>query len=946
MPGSRQRSLLARLALGGPGGVRREVLIADLWGEAPPRSAANAVQVVVSALRGIAGADLITTVGVGYALAADVETDAIEFERELTRAEGLTPHGDPAEAFSLLSRALSRCSAEPLLDVGAPFATLWRSRLENRRLDAVELQGTCLIRLGNASSAIDLLAPAVASHPYREGLAAVLMRALGGAGRQQEALALFDAVRQRLVNDMGIDPGEQLTQARLRLLRGETGDDSRGRRVSLRTGLRELPASIVGRTEEIQRVSSMLARADVRLVTLLGPGGVGKTRLAQELVRASPADAVLVPLAGASGPNDLLPLISATLEIGPFGANECVDVADAIRAHGRPLLLVLDGFDHVRAAAAAVADLLAAVPSLRIVATSRSPLGLPAEHRFEVEPLPCADTASPSVQLLADRIRAQHPSVLATEGVDVRLAAIAELCAGLPLALELAASRTGVLGLDELQARLRASVVALDEGEVPTIRSLTASVTSSLAGLSGTARQVLDAATAFRDGFVKEDLASVAGVSTPTGETALAELLDRSLIRAAPSAGAHRFLMLDPIRDVVAARMTPTRSGRIATAHMRRFEWRWCRHDWVEHFPATGAQLRAIAIEVANLQVAVETARQSDPGRYCWMVARLSRAWDLLGRSAERDRWRSELLADPALPARLRFDLLVDRPWPSDDALAAAAKALEDFDDPVRRHALTVLRFERAVLHQHLPDALRLRTEMDSGEGVSAGALRTILGQADAMLAVLGGDFARAILLLRRSRTSALERGSEIVARGILRSIGEVNLLSHDPDAAVTAASAVLDGISTEHRSLRASALSTLGAGLLLRGDDSAARNALDEAIELIPTADWSLDVDDTLLRWSAARAAGQPDDEVAGRVYAGWCAIRQHLAIPAWAIEDELRTRFLASTDAGLLELGAEEVGAILQSGDTTAATRRILTLAQRAVSRPAQSRSDGRSG
>ncbi len=272
--GLRLRGLLARLALDAGRPVPVPALVDDLWGDLPPGGAANALQALVSRLRRAVGTDVVGTVAGGYRLAVPADAvDAARFGELVTAASGA---GDPRAGHALLGQALGLWRGPALADVQElPFAGPVAHRLAERRAAAVEERARLALLLGEPDAEIDALTAQLDAAPLRETTAALLARALHAAGRQADALAVLDRTRGRLVEDLGVDPGAELAEARLAVLRSAP--------VAVR---RPAPApaltSFVGRDSDVRRIRELLATA--RLVTLIGPGGAGKTRLARESV--------------------------------------------------------------------------------------------------------------------------------------------------------------------------------------------------------------------------------------------------------------------------------------------------------------------------------------------------------------------------------------------------------------------------------------------------------------------------------------------------------------------------------------------------------------------------------------------------------------------------------------------------------------------------------------
>ena len=395
------RGALARLALDTGRSVATDVLVDALWGTDPPDTVTNALQALVARLRRALGAGVVATVPGGYRLTVDrQDVDALRFESLVAAARGL----DPAQARPLLVEATALWRGPALADVRRlPFGEPAAARLEELRAAAVELSAEAALRLGEPDAELDALEALLAAEPLRESAAAVLARCLHATGRQVEALAVLDRTRDRLADELGVDPGPTISAARLAVLRGAPV-----------VGRAPAPlTSFVGRTADVRRVTALLATG--RLVTLTGPGGAGKTRLAREVVRVRRGETRIAELAPLGGADQLAATVLAavsTTEIVSRIPDEADTTTRLLAAlAGRELLLVLDNCEHlVDAAAHLVQTLLERIPGLRILATSREPLAVPGEVLHPVDALADDD----AVRLFAERGAAVAPGFAVT----------------------------------------------------------------------------------------------------------------------------------------------------------------------------------------------------------------------------------------------------------------------------------------------------------------------------------------------------------------------------------------------------------------------------------------------------------------------------------------------------------------------------------------------------
>ena len=455
------RALLARLAMSPGRVVSVDALTDALWGEDLPGDAGNALQIRVSKLRralAAAGApgDLLLTRAPGYRLAVDADAvDAQRFERLLA-----TPGGRPAPtraaALALLDEALALWRGQALADVGdAEWIEAESTRLEELRLGALEDRLELLLELGRHGEAVADLERLATLHPLRERLHRLLLTALYRAGRQAEAVTLYHRLRGRLADELGIDPSPELQALAEAILRQQVPVPRAGRAdheahrpgeaLPRHPGLPRRLSEVIGRRDDIDGVLEQLRSA--RLVTLTGPGGVGKTTLAGEVARAVAdgagpgvtGDVRLVRLAALEPGADVAQAVARQLGLQPPGPGPAA--VAAVVAFLAPLdtLLVVDNCEHVVDSAAEVVEqVLQACPRVRVLTTSREALAVAGEVQVAVHPL----AQEPAVRLFVERARAVRPG-FTLDGDNAPLAAlICRQLDGVPLAIELAAART------------------------------------------------------------------------------------------------------------------------------------------------------------------------------------------------------------------------------------------------------------------------------------------------------------------------------------------------------------------------------------------------------------------------------------------------------------------------------------------------------------------------
>ncbi|WP_433287436.1 AfsR/SARP family transcriptional regulator [Micromonospora sp. CA-244673] len=600
------RALLARLLLAAGRVVSADALTDALWGEQPPADATNALQLRVSKLRRAlvaagAGGDLLVTRAPGYRLtvAADA-VDAYRFERLLETARSATTGDGPAVALSRFDEALRLWRGPALADVGdAEWALAEAARLEELRLGAVEDRLELLLAAGRQAEAVADLERLVATHPLRERLHRLLMLALYRGGRQADAITAYHALRHRLVDELGIDPAPELQALAEAILRQQVPAPASAAppvaepartvsapvpapRAPQRDDLPRRLTSIIGRQDDVHRVLDRLREA--RVVTLTGPGGVGKTTLAMEAARHvddALADRVhLVRLAALPSGTDLPEAVAGQLGVPAGGPGPAATAALVAWLGGDCTLLVVDNCEHViDEAAELVEQLVAACPALTVLTTSREALAVPGETQLAVAPLGVpdgpADPArlgdSPAVALFLDRARAVRPRFVLDGTTAPVVADICRQLDGMPLAIELAAARVKALPPAEIAARLHDRFALLTAGARTSEarhRTLRATLDWSHDLLSDAERRLLRRLAVFRGGWdlaAAEQVCAFDGLAADEVLDLLFRLVDRSLVVPDPATG--RFRLLVTIREYAAARLAE--AGETETARDR-----------------------------------------------------------------------------------------------------------------------------------------------------------------------------------------------------------------------------------------------------------------------------------------------------------------------------------------------------------------------------------------
>ena len=532
VPGARLRALLIALALEPGRVVSKATLIDWIWGEQLPADTANALQRLVSRLRKALPEGSIEGQPGGYRLTVEPDAvDAVRFERLVAQARD----AEGSRRVRLLREALALWRGAAMADVGLEDSEALDAavaRLERLRLAALEDRFDAEIGLGQAGELIAELTDLVAAHPVRERLVAALMRALAAAGRDTEALLVYERTRETVADLLGADPSPELSALHVALLRGELGRREEIRKTNVRAEL----TSFVGREADVAAVRELIAER--RLTTLIGPGGSGKTRLATETARTLlgdlPDGVWLVELAaiGADGDVAQATLAGLGLRDALLGAAPSADPVDGLIAaiREREALLILDNCEHVIESAAAFADrVLGECRRLRILATSREPLGITGEALWQTEPLalpsagpgasPGEIESSPAIRLLRDRAGAVRKDL----GGDARtLSAMARICRaldGMPLAIELAAARLRTMTIEQLANRLDDRFRLLTSGSrtaLPRHKTLRAVVDWSWDLLTEAERMVLRRLSVFSGGASLEAAERVC--AAPSGE--------------------------------------------------------------------------------------------------------------------------------------------------------------------------------------------------------------------------------------------------------------------------------------------------------------------------------------------------------------------------------------------------------------------------------------------
>lgn len=698
IPSGKTRSLLLALVVNGGEVVSTDRLVEYLWGDDPPANPENAIQVRISQLRRSLGDDreVLTTRGTGYALRVeDVELDAAEFEARRNR--------DPAGSLALWrGPALADVADE---DWARPEVT----RLDELRLATLERRIEDDLAAGRHEDLVGELRAHVQEHPYREGFRRQLMLALYRSGRQAEALREFEAARVEF-EELGLDPSPELRDVEAAILRHDDTlrPDETGA-LPTRTNLPATLTSFVGRAEDRRDLGSLLSAE--RLVTIVGPGGVGKTRLAVEV-----AESLTPRFAGGVWFVDLAPLrpgspvagalasalyVSAVPGPGIGGTEDSSGDLDRVLDHleGRSALLVVDNCEHVLdSVGSVVGSILSRCRRVVVLATSREPLGVSGEHQWPIGPLPVppvdADPEElaeyPSVQLFVARASAVRPQFSLMEGTARAVTDICRRLDGLPLAIELAAARVKTLPPGAIAERLDDRFALLTGGartDMPRHRTLQAVVEWSYDLLDDDEKALVQALSVFAGGASLDSIESVcAGVIAghDTVIDVLARLVDKSLV-VLDVAGEGRYRMLETLRTFAAERLdSDARCEQLRACHAHRFS------DLAQLLgpevrgPRQYDALDEVELEHENLMEALRFhVARGDAGSALRMWIDLAWGWGYLGRLEEMTGLVEVALATgDGIPASVKAQALA---W-----LGLALADLGRLDEAVQRSELAL----------------------------------------------------------------------------------------------------------------------------------------------------------------------------------------------------------------------------------------------------------------
>ncbi|HEY3578439.1 MAG TPA: BTAD domain-containing putative transcriptional regulator [Gaiellaceae bacterium] len=800
----KQRGLLALLLINRRRVVTAEQLIDGLWGEAPPASALQSLQVYVHGLRRALGGERIETAGRGYrVVVGEDELDLDRFERTLERGRAALEAGRADDAADDLREALAVWRGPAL--AGLPEETRRAAdagRLDELRLTALELRFDAELACGRHDAVVAELEAVTAEEPYRERFLQQRMLALYRCGRQADALEVYRNAREILAEELGLDPSPALQELERAILQQDPALAAPEAPTRSTQPLPVPPTPLVGRRLELAAVGALFRDEGARLVTLTGPGGTGKTRLAIEVAHSLEPElrdgAVFVSLAALSSPELVGPTIAEALEIQED------QVLGQLRE--RRLLLVLDNFEQLLPAAPFVGELLAAAPRLWILATSRAPLRLAAEREYPVPPFETPDADLPfealvqtdALRLFAARARAVDPG-FELDGANA--AEVARVCTrldGLPLAIELAAARSKLLAPGEILERLEREPNLLPSGprDAPARqRTLAATIHWSYDLLPPDERLAFARLGVFSGGCTLEEAESVCDITLDS----LGTLVDNNLLRRRDS----RFTMLETVRHFAVERLEEAGATELRKRHA----------EWLTELAETMAERTTVGGEDAttwldriqpehdNIRAALAWSIEEEPELALRLASSLRLFWEVRGHFSEGGRWLEEALqraTDVPPLVRLR---------------AVSASGAIAFR--VGEHELARERFTAALeLARELEDELWIARAL-SDVGTVAAVLE---------------EFDEASVLLEES--ADLFRKLDVPARlaTVLGNLGHIASMRGDYERAIEVTTEAL-ALEASHKPNAAISLFNLGSHNLAAGHYEKAREWLERAI-------------------------------------------------------------------------------------------------------------------
>jgi len=856
---AKHRALLTHLLLHANEVVSADALVDALWGEKPPVSARKLLQVYVSQLRKSLGDSVLVTRAPGYLIAVEwPRLDTARFERLLREGGQALREGNPALASTLLARALALWRGPALADFAYDSLVQAEARrLEELRVTALEQRIEADLELGRHSRLVGELQVLVGEYPLQERFRAQLMLVLYRSGRQAEAVDVYADARRALVLELGVEPSSELRELHRAILNQDPGLQPPPPE---RLTAAQMPAPatrLIGRERELGEVERLLGLPGIRLVTITGPGGIGKTRLALEAgARASDEFAngvVFVGLAALTDRALVIPTIAEALGVTEQAGEPLPQtLADALCF--RELLLVLDNIEQVLEAAPALADLLVAAPRLKLLCTSRARLRLSGEHVYRVPPLTLPNPAqlgdlsavskSAAVVLFSERARAVKPAFALTAE---NASAVAEVCTrleGVPLAIELAAARIRTLPPRALLERLGRHLPLLTEGawDLPARQQTLRATIDWSYELLTRAEQSLFARLGVFVGDWSFEAAEL--VCAPEDVLqALTGLLDNSLVGDEAGLGEPRYRMLETVREYALERLDEdAEAGQVRDRHAQAFVALAEQAEGELVKPEQALWHERLEREHGNMRAALGWLQESEQVELeLRLAAALGRFWYVRGHLSEGRRRLEDALAHAGAVARPEL----------------RAKALRVTS------AVAVIQGEYASARVLAEQGLELYRVL----GDRPGTVRSLSNLGAILLAE--GRAEDAVSALDESVALSRDLPDRRIAALALNNRGDVALTQGDYDAATAffdESLALLRAVGDTANIARS--LFNLGAAALERGKTPEARELLRESVSISGTVGDKEDVAWCLV--GLAAVATQSGDPARGAVVLG----------------------------------------------------------------------------
>jgi predicted ATPase/DNA-binding SARP family transcriptional activator len=708
---NKARALLAYLAMQVGAPQPRAELCALLWPELPEKSARRNLTQVLTALRDALGENetapewlLTNTESVQLNPDVTLNVDAARFGALLDDSERhahrswLTCHMCAERLHAAMTLYRGDFLSQIFVADSAPFeewALLWRERLRQRALSALERLAQRAEWRGDYGAAVALARRQVELDSLREVSHRELVRLLALDGQASAAEAQYEQLRRMLTSELSVEPEAETTRLHERIRAGQLDAAHLRRHAAPPVNGPVAPNALIGREDDVQEVCQPLRADAIRVLTLTGAPGIGKTRLALEAAHALRFDfedgVHFVELAPVAEAALVMPAIAQALGVKePSG----VPLTVALTAHlkSKHALLVLDNFEHVLEAAALVAGLLAACPAVKALITSRAPLRIRAEQQHALAPLAEAE----AVQLFSERARAARPTFTLTPENAETVAALCEQLDHLPLAIELIAVRARTLSLTELRQQLDQPLDALSHGarDLPgRHRTLRDAIGWSFDRLSADEQRVFAHLGVFAGGSTAEAAQAVLGVSPPALPS-LEALIEASLVQAHVVAGETRFTLLETIREYALERITATRDGAVARErHALYFQALAERAEPELDGPDQGVWLEKLNRDYANIREALTWGLAHSAELALRLAAALRAFWKVQGRMSEgRRALQQALQLAPTTPTLYRAR-----------ALNAASTLTLLQGDLAETKALLVESYQLHKLHEDAP---------------------------------------------------------------------------------------------------------------------------------------------------------------------------------------------------------------------------------------------------